>query len=408
MSKRVVITGIGVVSPIGIGHQEFWKNLVSGNSGISPMESLDLSKYESKKGAEVKNLNPEEFMGRKGLKYLNKGTKFLASSIKLALDDAGLNIDEELSNQTGILIGSSLGNFSQTTDYFHDIVRESPSELSPMQSYDVALNSSINYSSVFFKIKGFARTISSGFTSGIDAIGNAYNLIQSGKAKVIIAGGIEQISLDLYIIFYMRKLLARANGSGSETSIPFDKRRNGFIMGEGSYVFILEDLDYALSRESKIYCEVSGYGSLFAGNKKNDIDKRVKKARSAMQMCMDDAKLSTDDIDLINANGNSSELQDLVEAKAIKELFGERSEEIPVCAIKSILGECYGASGAMQTAASVLSIDNDLIPPTINVENAPECNLNIINEKLEKDVSSVLINSFDYSGNNSCLTVMKI
>jgi len=408
MSKRVVITGIGVVSPIGIGHQEFWKNLVSGNSGISPMESLDLSKYESKKGAEVKSLNPEEFMGRKGLKYLNKGTKFLASSIKLALDDAGLNIDEELSNQTGILIGSSLGNFSQTTDYFHDIARENPSELSPMLSYDVALNSSINYSSVFFKIKGFARTISSGFTSGIDAIGNAYNLIQSGKAKVIIAGGIEQISLDLYIIFYMRKLLARANGSGSETSIPFDKRRNGFIMGEGSYVFILEDLDYALSRESKIYCEVSGYGSLFAGNKKNDIDKRVKKARSAMQMCIDDAKLSTDDIDLINANGNSSELQDLVEAKAIKELFGERGEEIPVCAIKSTLGECYGASGAMQTAASVLSIDNDLIPPTINVENAPECNLNIINEKLEKDVSSVLINSFDYSGNNSCLTVMKI
>ncbi len=406
--KKTVITGIGVVSPIGIGHQEFWKNLVSGNSSIAPMECLDLSKYESKKGAEVKDLKAEEFIGRKGLKYLNKGTKFLASSIKLALDDAGLNIDDELSNQTGILIGSSLGNFSQTTDYFHDIVRENPSELSPMLSYDVALNSSINYSSVVFKIKGFARTISSGFTSGTDAIGNAYKLIQSGKAKVIIAGGIEQISLDLYIIFYMRKLLARANGSGSETSMPFDERRNGFIMGEGSYVFILEDLDYALSREAKIYGEISGYGSIFAGNKKNDIDKRVKKAKNAMQMCIDDAKLSPDDIDLINANGNSSKLQDLIEAKAIKELFGERGEEIPVCAIKSILGECYGASGAMQTAASVLSIDNDLIPPTINVEKAPECNLNIINEKLEKDISSVLINSFDYSGNDSCLTIMKI
>ncbi|MHC4454330.1 MAG: beta-ketoacyl synthase N-terminal-like domain-containing protein [Planctomycetota bacterium] len=215
MSKRVVITGIGVVSPIGIGHQEFWKNLVSGNSGIAPMESLDLSKYESMKGAEVKGLQPEDYIGRKGLKYLRKGTKFLAPSVKLAVDDAGLNIDDELSSQTGIIIGSSLGNFSQTTDYFHDIVRENPSELSPMLSYDVALNSSINYSSVFFKIKGFARTISSGFTSGTDAIGNAYKLIQSGKAKVIIAGGIEQISLDLYIIFYMRKLLARANGSGS-------------------------------------------------------------------------------------------------------------------------------------------------------------------------------------------------
>ncbi len=408
MNKKTVITGIGVVSPIGIGHQEFWKNLVSGNSGIAPMESLDLSKYESKKGAEVKDLKPEEFIGRKGLKYLNKGTKFLASSIKLALDDAGLSINGELSNYTGILIGSSLGNFSQTTDYFHDIVRENPSELSPMLSYDVALNSSINFSSVFFKIKGFARTISSGFTSGTDAIGNAYKLIQSGKAKVIIAGGIEQISLDLYIIFYMRKLLARANGSGSETSMPFDERRNGFIMSEGSYVFILEDLDYALSREAKIYGEISGYGSLFDGNKKNYIDKRVKKTKSAMQMCIDDAKLSPDDIDLINANGNSSKLQDLIEARAIKELFGERGEEVPVCAIKSILGECYGASGAMQTVASVLSIDNDLIPPTINVEKTHKCNLNIINKKLEKDVSSVLINSFDYSGSNSCLTVMKI
>ncbi|ODS31572.1 MAG: putative 3-oxoacyl-(acyl-carrier-protein) synthase [Candidatus Scalindua rubra] len=406
--KKAVVTGIGVVSPLGIGHQDFWNNLVSGNSGIAPMECLDLSKYECKNGAEVKGLNPEEFLGRKGLRYLNKGTKFLASSIKLALDDANLNIDEDLSNQTGILIGSSLGNFSQTTDYFHDIARENPSELSPMQSYDVALNSSINYSSVVFKIKNFARTISSGFTSSTDAIGNALKLIQNGKANVIIAGGVEQISLDLYIIFYMRKLLARADDTGSEISMPFDKGRNGFIMGEGSYVFILEDLDYALSREAKIYGEISGYGSLFAGNKKNDIDKRINKAKSAMQMCIDDAKLSPDDIDLINANGNSSKLQDLFEAKAIKELFGERSEEIPVCAIKSILGECYGASGAMQTVASVLSVDNDLIPPTINIEKTPECNLNIINEKLEKDISSVLINSFDYSGNNSCLIVEKI
>ncbi len=201
MNKKAVVTGIGIVSPLGIGHQDFWKNLVSGNSGIAPMECLDLSRYECKNGAEVKGLNPEEFLGRKGLRYLNKGTKFLGSSVKMALDDANLEIDEELSNQTGILIGSSLGNFSQTTDYFHDIARENPSELLPMQSYDVALNSSINYASVVFKIKNFARTISSGFTSSTDAIGNALKLIQNGLAKVIITGGVEQISLDLYMIF---------------------------------------------------------------------------------------------------------------------------------------------------------------------------------------------------------------
>jgi len=407
MNKKTVVTGIGVVSPLGIGHQDFWKNLASGNSGIAPMECLDLSKYECKNGAEVKGLNPEEFLGRKGMRYLNKGTKFLGSSVKMALDDANLEIDDELSNQTGILIGSSLGNFSQTTDYFHDIARENPSGLSPMQSYDVALNSSINYASVVFKIKNFARTISSGFTSSTDAIGNALKLIQNGLTKVVIAGGIEQISLDLYMIFYMRKMLARANGTGSEISMPFDKRRNGFIMSEGSYVFVLENHDYAVSRGARIYGEVSGYGSIFAGGRNSDTGKRVEKAGNAMKKCIDDASMSTDDIDLINANGNSGKLPDLIEAKAIKELFGEESN-IPVHTVKSSLGESYGASGAMQTASALLSINNGLVPPTINYEEKdPECNLNVVNEKLEKEVNTVLINSFDLSGNNSCLIVKK-
>src|SRR3972149_6696023 len=406
--RKAVVTGIGVVSPLGIGHQGFWKNLVSGKSGIAPMECLDLSRYECKNGAEVKGLNPEEFLGRKGLRYLNKGTKFLGSGVKMAIDDANLEIDEDLSDQTGILIGSSLGNFPQTTDYFHDIVRENPSELSPMQSYDVALNSSINYASVVFKIKNFARTISSGFTSSTDAIGNAFKLIQNGKANVIIAGGVEQISLDLYMIFYMRKMLARANSTGIEISMPFDKRRNGFVMSEGSYVFVLENHDYAVSRGARIYGEVSGYGSIFAGNRSSDIGKRVEKALNAMKKCINDAGISPDDIDLINANRNSGTMSDFIEAKAIGELFGKKSEGIPVYTVKSALGESYGASGAMQTATALLSVNNGLIPPTINYERRdPECNLNVVSEKLEKEANTVLINSFDLSGNNSCLIVKK-
>ena len=409
MKKKAVITGMGVVSPLGIGHQDFWDNLVSGNSAIAPMECLDLSKYACKNGAEVKGLNPEKFLGRKGLRYLNKGTKFLGSSAKLAVDDANLEIDEELANDTGILIGSSLGNFSQTTDYFHNIIREGPSNLSPMQSYDVALNSSINYVSVFFKMKSFARTISSGFTSGTDAIGNAIKLIQNGKAKVIIAGGVEQLSLDLYMIFYMRKMLAGSDGTGNEISMPFDKRRNGFIMSEGSYVFVMEDHEHAVSRGAKIYGEISGYGSLFSGGRNSDIEKRVEKARNTMKLCLDDAGISTEDIDLINANGNSDKFSDLIEAKAIKELLKKKGEEVPVHTVKSTLGESYGASGAAQTASALLSIKNSLVPPTINCEEKdPECNLNIVNEKLEKEVNTVLINSFDLSGNNSCLVVKKV
>jgi len=409
MKKKAVITGIGVVSPLGIGHQDFWNNLVSGNSAIAPMECLDLSKYECKNGAEVKGLNPEEFLGRKGLRYLNNGTKFLGSSAKMAVDDANLEIDEELSNHTGILIGSSLGNFSQTTDYFHDIIREGPSEVSPMKSYDVALNSSINYVSVFFKMKSFARTISSGFTSGTDAIGNAVKLIQNGKAKVIIAGGVEQISLDLYMIFYLQRMLAGSDGTGNEISMPFDKSRDGFIMSEGSYVFVMEDAEHALSRGARIYGEISGYGSLFSGNRNSDIENRIEKAGNTMKSCIEDAGITTDDIDLINANGNSGKLSDLIEARAIKELFGKKGEEIPVHTIKSTLGESYGASGAAQTASALLSISNDLVPPTINCDKKdPECNLNIVSEKLEKEVNTVLINSFDLSGNNSCLVVKKV
>ncbi len=408
MKKKAVITGIGVVSPLGIGHQDFWNNLVSGNSAIAPMECLDLSKYESKNGAEVKDLNTEDFLGRKGLRYLNKGTKFLGSSAKMAVDDANLEIDDELSNHTGILIGSSLGNFSQTTDYFHDIIREGPSEVSPMKSYDVALNSSVNYVSVFFKMKSFARTISSGFTSGTDAIGNAVKLIQSGNAKVIITGGVEQISLDLYMIFYLQKMLAGSSGTENEISMPFDKRRDGFIMSEGSYVFVMEDADHALSRGARIYGEISGYGSLFSGNRNSDIGNRVENARNTIKSCIEDAGISTNNIDLINANGNSGKMSDLIEAKAIKELFGVKSEEVPVHTIKSTLGECYGASGAAQTASALLSINNGLVPPTINCEEKdPECNLNINNEKIEKNINSVLINSFDLSGNNSCLVIKK-
>ena len=180
-------------------------------------------------------------------------------------------------------------------------------------------------------------------------------------------------------------------------------------MSEGSYVFVMEDYDHAVSRGAKIYGEISGYGSLFSGSRNSDIENRVKKAGNAMKLCLDDAGASPEEIDLINANGNSGKLPDLIEAKSIKELFPEKGEEVPVHTIKSTLGESYGASGAAQAASALLSINNSLVPPTINCEEKdPGCNLNIVNEKLEKEVNTVLINSFDLSGNNSCLIVNKV
>ncbi len=453
MKKRVVITGIGIISPLGFGHEEFWKNLIEGKSGIAPIASIDTTNYKCKMGAEVKNLQTEQYLGNKGIKYITRGTRFLASAIKLAFADANLPTpllsppctpplsppsqggdkggvergdrggvpDASLSDRTGIIIGSALGNYSETTDYTYDIVRNNPSELLPMASYDVALNSSINFSSVFFKIKGPARTISSGFTSSTDAIGNAYNLIQNGKAAITITGGVEQISLDAYVIFYMQKLLAGSTppppvlkgGSGDlEVSMPFDKRRNGFIMSEGSYVFVLEELGFAKNRGAKIYAEVKGYGCINAGRKSGSFRQRLDKAGKAMTDAMEDAGLSPEKVDLISANGNSSKIIDLIEAKAIQEVFRNREDPVLVNSIKSMTGEPYGASGAMQMASAALAIRDGIIPPMINYEQRdPECDLNFLDSRFttpDSRLDAVLINSLDYSGNNACLVIQRL
>ncbi|MDO8142508.1 MAG: beta-ketoacyl-[acyl-carrier-protein] synthase family protein [Candidatus Brocadiales bacterium] len=408
MKKRVVITGIGVVSPIGCTKEAFWNNLIEGKSGIAPMTSLDLTPYKCKLGGEVRDLKPEVHLGSKGLKYLNKGTRFLGSASKMALDDAKIPQDGSLSNRMGIVIGSSLGNFSETTDYFYEIIRNNPSELSPMLSYDVALNSSINYVSVIFKIKGLARTISSGFTSSTDVIGGAYKMIQRGIADVIVAGGVEQISIDLYLIFYLRGLLSGLD-STREASAPFDKGRNGFIMAEGSYVVILEELQHALDRGAHIYAEIKGFGNTFVGGKKHPADERIRRAGKAIHDALEDAGVKRETVDFISANANGCKIQDAVETKAIQSLFDPSSNRIPVSAIKSNIGESYGTSGAAQLISSLMSINTGQIPHIINYNNKDtEINLNLIIEKpLKKEIQNAIINNMDYDGNNSCLVISK-
>jgi len=408
MKKRVVVTGLGVVSPMGCGKEGFWNNLIAGKSGIAPMSAFDLSPYTCKLGGEVRDFKPEIYLGSKGLKYLNKGTRFLGSASKMALDDARLAQGSFQPEQMGIIIGSSLGNFSETTDYFYEIIRDNPSELSPMLSYDVALNSSTNYVSVIFGIKGLARTISSGFTSSADAIGDAFRMIQRDVVKVIVAGGVEQVSMDLYLIFYLRGLLSGLDGA-RETSAPFDKARNGFIMAEGSYVVILEELEHALHRGAHIYAEVRGFGNTFTGAKNHPADICVHRAERAMHEALINAGVEKEGIDLISANANGCRLQDAIEAKAIQSLFGVNCG-VAVSAVKSNLGESYGASGAAQLIPTVLSISSGQIPHIIHSrEKDPGIDLNLILEKpVRKHIENALINTMDYEGNNSCFVISRV
>lgn len=408
MKKRVVVTGLGVVSPMGCGKEGFWNNLIAGKSGIAPMSAFDLSPYTCKLGGEVRDFKPEIYLGSKGLKYLNKGTRFLGSASKMALDDARLAQGSFQPEQMGIIIGSSLGNFSETTDYFYEIIRDNPSELSPMLSYDVALNSSTNYVSVIFGIKGLARTISSGFTSSADAIGDAFRMIQRDVVKVIVAGGVEQVSMDLYLIFYLRGLLSGLDGA-RETSAPFDKARNGFVMAEGCYVVILEELEHALHRGAHIYAEVRGFGNTFTGAKNHPADICVHRAERAMHEALINAGVEKEGIDLISANANGCRLQDAIEAKAIQSLFGVNCG-VAVSAVKSNLGESYGASGAAQLISTVLSISSGQIPHIIHSkEKDPGIDLNLILEKpVRKHIENALINTMDYEGNNSCFVISRV
>lgn len=406
MNKKALVTGIGVVSPLGIGVENFWANLLDGKSGIGPISYFDVSGFNSKLGAEVKEFSPEDYIGKKGLRYLNNGTRFLSSSVKMALDDSKFPEDEALFDNIGIIIGTSLGNFAGTTDYFHEIIRESPADVSPMKSFDVALNSSTNHASVFFKIKKFARTISSGFTSGTDAIGDGLKMIREGRAKAVIVGGVELISIDLYYIFNSLKLLSHANGNSQELSAPFDKRRNGFVLGEGSYVLMLEDSDFAEERGAIAYCELAGYGTTLGANRKFSVERKIKKAETAMNMALEDAGVDKRQIDLICANANSSKEMDMIEAKAIRNLFYQNgSNKSLINSIKASVGECYGAAGAAQTVSTAMSIKYGNVPPIINYKvSDPECDLNLVTGSAAKhSVNTAIVNSFDYLGNSSCL-----
>lgn len=409
MKRRVAITGIGIISPLGFGHEEFWRNLTRGASGIVPITSLNVSDYPCKLAAEVRGLNPSDYLGDKGLKYLTKGTKFLASATKLALEDAGLTQNDHNLEHAGIVIGSALGNYPQTTDYTYDILKYGPEKLLPMDSYDVALNSSINFVSVFLKLTGPSRTVSSGFTSSTDAIGDAFSLIQKNKADLLITGGVEQISLDSYLIFLMQKLLAGSQDSKPEISVPFDRRRNGFILSEGSYVFTMEDMESARRRGARVYAEITGHGLTYMGAKKFSMEQKIDKVKATMEQALAQAGQSKDSLELICANGNSSRLTDLVEARAINALLGNRAKEVPVSSIKSQSGECYGASGAMQTALCLLAMDKSTIPPIRGYEVPdPECDLNLVlREKHNQDIRVAMVNSLDYDGNCTCLILEK-
>lgn len=398
MNKRVVVTGIGVLSSNGIGKADFFDALFKGVSGIKPVSLFDVSSFKAKLAGEIKDFMPQDYLGQKGLRTLDRSTKLICSAAKLALDDANLAVTPENTDSVGVCIGNTLGSVSSISDFDKEALLEGVRYVNPALFPNTVINSPASQVSIKFNIQGFNTTISTGFSAGLDAIGYAADFIRLGRAKAVLAGAVEELCIQLFLGFYKKGFLAGLTDSAPEISCPFDKRRNGIILGEGAGILILEDLESARERKANIYGEVLGYGSGIGTDA----------LKKAMRMALSEAKVNK--VDFICAGANSTYQADLAEADAIKNIFGKDVNEQRVSAIKSMVGECYSATGSLQAIAAVAALDRQAIPPMINYQDKdPGCDLNYVaNEQVSVKVDKVLVNAFGVSGGSSSLVVGKL
>lgn len=407
MNDNIVITGIGVVSSIGTGKDAFWQALKEGRSGIKPVTLFDTSSLKVRLGGEVSDFKPEEILGPKGLRTLDRATKLLLCAGSLALADAKLDINDESSNSVGTCIGTTLGHLWSSSEFDKSALREGPRYVNPAEFPNTVMNSPASQLNIRFKIKGPCATILSGFTSSLDAIEYSLNLIRNNRAEIVLAGALEDLAEQNYLGFYKTQFLAGLRGQ--EISSPFDKRRNGAIFGEGSGVVVLEKEESARKRGARIYARISGYGTSFYPYKIDRYEPQGKGLKKAVEFALSSANLAPKDIDYISSAANSTVEGDLIETDVIKEVFKEKAAKLPISSIKSMLGETYSAAGILQLVSAVASINDGFIPPTINYEQKDaSCDLDCVPNKARPvAVNNVLIDAFGPSGANSCLIVSK-
>ncbi len=409
MDNRLVITGISILSPIGVNKDEFWTNLTNGVSGIKDITLFDVSKYKSKKAGEISDFDAKEYLGKKGIRHIDRTSLLVSSAAKLAMDDAGLTHDIYDADELGIAIGSTYGSIDSISSFDLEGLQEGPTFVNPMAFPNTVLNAPASRASIFCNATGLNSTISTGTASGLDAIIYASDFLKLGRGKAVLAGGVHGLTADIFWGAYSSGILSGCNNGDIEISAPFDKRRNGFIIGEAAALLVIERVEDALERNAQIYAEIKGYGCTFNPDKVSHVDMDTTQGVRCISMAIEDAGISSDDISYISACANSSVTGDKMEAKIIKDYFGDNAEKIPVSAIKSMTGECLDASGSLQCVAGILAIKNGIIPPTINFqEKDEECNLDCVpGNSRESEIKNVLVNSFSDTGNISTVIISK-
>jgi len=401
--KRVVITGLGVISPIGIGKDQYWQSLSEGKSGFKPITLFDTSDLKVKIGGEITEFNPVDILGKKGLIDLDRATTLLSSATKFALEDSQIDISNINFPTTGISVGTTFGSLNSLSKFDRQSLEEGPNFVNASRFPNTVVNSPASRVAIRYGIKGPNSTISTGFCAAIDALDYAIHCVNSNRADRIIVGAVEEVCFQTFFGFYRLGYLSGLNNDKGPLACPFDKRRDGIIFSEGSAVLILEDLKTAEGHNANIYAEVLGIGSNFDPFRLDKFNPKGTGIVEAMKLALDNANLKSNDIDCIFANANSTQDADVVETEAIKEVFGTQASKIPITAIKSMIGETFSSSGALAITAALGSIKEDFIPPTVNLEERdPMCDLDYVpNIARKQKIDKVMINSFGPNGANT-------
>ena len=401
---RVVVTGLGVITPVGNDVPTMWRHLVEGRSGVGPITSFDPSAYESRIAAEVKGFDPAQYLSTKEIKRTERFVQFAVAASKQAVADAGLDVAKEDPFRVGVLIGSGMGSLG-LIEQQHELLRSrGPGKISPFMIPMIIVNMAPGQVAIQLGFKGPNACTATACASGAHGVGEAFRMVQRGDADVMVAGGTESCITPLAIGgFCALMALSRRNEEPTKASRPFDKLRDGFVMGEGSGVMVLESLEHAKKRGAVIYAEMVGYGRTADAYHMTAPDPEGAGAARAIAEALKDATLEPEQISYINAHGTSTQLNDKIETLAIKHVFKAAAKRVPISSTKSMMGHLIGAAGGVEAVISVLAIRHQLIPPTINYEVPdPECDLDYVpNHARQVPVESTLSNSLGFGGHNA-------
>lgn len=411
MERRVVITGLGVVSPVGNGKEEFWNNLLAGKPGVGPITQFDATDFPVKIAGEVKDFDPVALAGdRKTVRHMDRYTQFAVAAAKMAVADAKLDMTKENPDMAGTLIGTGIGGIHVMEDTILQIEKRGPGKVNPFAIPMMIANMASGQVSITLGLRGPVLTDVTACASGTNSIGLAARLIKYGDADIMIAGGAEAaVSKAPMAGFAAMKALSSRDCPPEEASCPFDAGRDGFVLGEGSGVLVLEELEHAKKRGAHIYAELAGYGS--NGDAYHITAPRPggELAYLCMEKALKDAHTKPEEVDYINAHGTSTRLNDLNETSAIKALLGKHAYEIPVNSTKSMTGHLLGAAGAIEAVVCALSIENNKVHPTINLkERDPDCDLDYVTEGArDVKINVAMSNSFGFGGHNAVIVMRR-